>query len=166
VQVVDTPAVFSLGKDTLLCAGDNLTLTAPSGYAYHWQDGNSNSAISVTQAGTYWVDVSNQCGVKSDTINVTYSVCAGVENIFSGGGFRIYPNPSKGMFQIQTNSQQLLANSQIEIYNIMGEKVYSSSQLHQSTQLTINLSAQAAGIYFLQLKTEQGVATKKLVINK
>jgi hypothetical protein len=45
----------------------------------------------------------------------------------------------------------------------MGEKVYSKTQLPQSTQLTINLSAQAAGIYFLQLKTEQGIATKKIV---
>ena len=79
---------------------------------------------------------------------------------------KISPNPTSGQFQIQANSHQLLANSQIEIYNVMGEKVYSKTQLPQSTQLTINLSAQAAGIYFLQLKTEQGVATKKLVINK
>jgi len=44
----------------------------------------------------------------------------------------------------------------IEIYNVMGEKIYST---------IINLDA-PNGIYFPQLKTEQGIANKKIMINK
>ncbi len=98
---------------------------------------------------------------------------SGINEINLDNSFEIYPNPTNGMFTIQANlptgqagSHQLLANSQIEIYNVMGEKVYSNSQLPQSTQLTINLSAQAVGIYFLQLTTQQGIARKKIVISR
>jgi hypothetical protein len=45
----------------------------------------------------------------------------------------------------------------------MGEKVYSSLITNQSTSINIDAPN---GIYFLQLKTEQVIATKKIAINK
>jgi hypothetical protein len=84
----------------------------------------------------------------------------------------VYPNPTSGAFHIQVaNSQQLLANSQIEIYNVLGEKVYSShltpapSPSGEGWGEVVNMSAAPNGIYFLQLKTNDGIASKKIVIN-
>ena len=87
--------------------------------------------------------------------------------------FSIYPNPTIGMFQIQANSQQLLANCQIEIYNVYGKKVYellsdrvngfNSTTQQPNPSITINLSASPSGIYFMQLKTSEGIAVKKIV---
>ncbi len=92
-------------------------------------------------------------------------------------GFRIYPNPTSGKFQVSSFSEGVLTDKfqveQIEIYNVMGEKVFSSVVSGQSLVATnnyqlstnIDLSAQPSGIYFLHLKTEQDIATQKLIIS-
>lgn len=67
--------VVDLGNDTSLCAGATLTLdaTAGGGSTYLWQDNSTNPTFTVTQAGTYWVEVTDTCGTTTDTINVSYS---------------------------------------------------------------------------------------------
>jgi len=77
--------------------------------------------------------------------------------------FNIYPNPTSGVFQIQSNSHQLSIINQIEICNVLGEKIF--SQKNQNEKSEIDLTKQPNGIYFLQLKTEQGTAVKKIIIN-
>jgi len=89
--------------------------------------------------------------------------------------FRIYPNPTSGIFTVAVGSDSS-SQYKIEIYNVYGEKVFSRDNgqltMHNgqlsiiNSSLSIDLSSQPSGIYFLQLKTEQGTATKKIVINK
>jgi hypothetical protein len=74
--------------------------------------------------------------------------------------FTISPNPTSGAFEVR--SEKLRVES-VEIYNMMGEKVYSSIINSQSS--IINLDA-PNGVYFLQLKTSEGTAVKKIVISK
>ncbi len=76
--------------------------------------------------------------------------------------FQVYPNPTSGKFTIQMNNGQLsIDNYQLSIYNMLGEKAYSAPINNE--QLTITLF-QPSGIYFLHVKTPDGVAVKKLVI--
>jgi hypothetical protein len=78
----------------------------------------------------------------------------------------IYPNPSNGKFTIQESGARI-QNPEIEIYNMLGEKVFSKFTTDNS-QLTINLNDQPAGIYLYRIITETGnlVSTGKLVIQK
>ncbi len=74
------------------------------------------------------------------------------------GGISVYPNPNHGVFQVAI-SQQASANSTIEVYNMLGEKVYSNSYQpiaisHQLIQ--IDLSAQPAGVYLLRVINSNG----------
>jgi hypothetical protein len=57
--------------------------------------------------------------------------------------------------------------SQVEIYNVLGEKIYSQIPL-PNTQFSINISNQPSGIYFYRVITETGnaVAEGKFVIQK
>ncbi len=72
VQVVPVP-VADLGNDTLLCTGQQFTLNALAGMAtYLWQDGSSDNTFTVTQAGAYHVEATNQCGTASDTVEILY----------------------------------------------------------------------------------------------
>ena len=66
--------VVDLGLDTALCNGSVLLLDVTNPNAtYLWQDNSVNSSLSVSQAGTYWVDVTLNLCLNSDTINVVFN---------------------------------------------------------------------------------------------
>jgi hypothetical protein len=80
-------------------------------------------------------------------------------------GINIYPNPTNGKFTIQiANRHQQTANSTIEIYNVLGEKLYSDSKLYQQYSSEIDLSNSPKGIYFVKVHTETEIHIEKIVV--
>ncbi|MEO8235115.1 MAG: LamG-like jellyroll fold domain-containing protein [Flavobacterium sp.] len=66
----------------------------------------------------------------------------------------LYPNPANEVLNIETD----LDVKSIEIYNIQGQKVMSS------TQKQVNVSALASGMYMVKIKdSENAIATKKFM---
>ena len=64
-------ANVNLGPDINLCNGSTTTLDAGNpGMTYHWSSGETTQIINVTSSGTYYVNVSNNGCLGSDTINV------------------------------------------------------------------------------------------------
>ena len=62
---------FNLGNDTMICANQPLTLDASiSGASYTWQDGSDDAYYTVSEAGTYSVEISTYCEVIHDTIEI------------------------------------------------------------------------------------------------
>jgi uncharacterized repeat protein (TIGR03803 family) len=79
---------------------------------------------------------------------------------------RIIPNPNNGKFTIQllgVNGQ-----SSVEVYNMLGEKVYSQGWAIKNGQGTIDLSDNANGIYLYRITETSGelIGEGKLVIQK
>jgi len=74
----------------------------------------------------------------------------------------IYPNPSKGRFQLSINNIDLTKNSFVEIYNIVGAQVFQSAIINP--RLDIDLSNQSKGIYFIKIVNGQTILTRKTVI--
>ena len=65
---------IQLGNDTILCLGDALTLNATANNAtYLWQDNSTNPTFNVSQQGTYWVQVTQDNCITSDTIIVNFN---------------------------------------------------------------------------------------------
>lgn len=83
------PTTTSLGNDTILCAGNSITLT--SGYSpshsYLWSTGSTNDSLLVNIGGQYSVVVTNtnSC-IAKDTINVTIQGQAPVANFTTSLG--------------------------------------------------------------------------------
>jgi gliding motility-associated-like protein len=72
VTIVNPPAPFSLGGDTLLCTGSQLELFFdPDLGNFTWQDGSTSNSFIVTHAGDYALTISNMCGESSDALTVT-----------------------------------------------------------------------------------------------
>lgn len=65
---------IQLPHDTTMCQGGSLVLDATYPNAtYIWQDNSTNPTFTVTQAGTYSVTVTNQCGGSATaSVNVQY----------------------------------------------------------------------------------------------
>jgi gliding motility-associated-like protein len=67
----DFPLSPSLGPDTVLCNGDSLNWQVGLGTAsILWENGSTDSSRSVTNPGSYWMELTNLCGTYGDTIEV------------------------------------------------------------------------------------------------
>ena len=72
VITVHTNPQPTLGQDTSFCLGGQVNLTPGFGYNCIWSNGSFNNQITVTQSGTFWVDVVDNygCTGRSDTVSI------------------------------------------------------------------------------------------------
>lgn len=73
IAIANPPAIFSLGADTTVCTGSTVLLSPipePIG-SFAWQDGSTDSTYTANNQGNYWLSVTNNCGVASDTMLLT-----------------------------------------------------------------------------------------------
>ena len=64
------PPYANLGPDTSFCENSVKIIDGGGGEDYLWNDGSTNSSLTVTTPGIYWVKLSNSCGDSWDTIEV------------------------------------------------------------------------------------------------
>lgn len=78
--------------------------------------------------------------------------------------FKIYPNPSNGVFTIL--SPGISAQSEVEVYNLLGEKIYDTPITKDD--LEIDLSGNPTGIYLYRIQTGASILVSKgkLVIQR
>jgi hypothetical protein len=74
----------------------------------------------------------------------------------------LYPNPTKGAIQLAYNSNNLINN--VEIFNVNGALVASWQDVNPNT--TIDLSQLENGLYFIQISTNEGTQTQKLLLQR
>jgi hypothetical protein len=118
---------------------------------------------------------SNSCGVTGMT-KVTPANCpTGIDESSSAlQSILIYPDPV--LNELTISFSPLLGRGAggealMDIYNILGEKVLSRTFIGNACSLSLgegrgealNISNLSAGIYFLQMKTEIGIDTKRFV---
>lgn len=119
------------------------------------QFGNTNLLFHLTQYGCwngiYNVSSGGNCCIKDISVGTD-------ENI--SGICSVSPNPSTGKIVINTNGRINL----IEIYNLLGEKVYSNSEFIQRTSHEIDLSDSPKGIYILKILEGDKNSIEKIVL--
>ena len=79
---------------------------------------------------------------------------------FVASKFNVFPNPVTDVVTI-TNSESI-GIEQIEIFDISGKTVKSLS-FNNENEVQLNLGDFASGMYLLHIKTNEGVAVKKVV---
>ena len=114
-----------------------------------------------SKMGDYFDMVSDNSGAHlawANTLNneedVYYSyiipaINAGVKDISNDATISVFPNPTHGKFNINIEKP-----SQIDIYNTLGEKIYSTISIKTNTE--INISDKVAGVYFLKIIDNNG----------
>jgi endonuclease I len=73
--------------------------------------------------------------------------------------FNIYPNPTKGNFNIDLINYKAI--NSIEIYSIFGEKVFETATVENSSIAISNLKK---GIYLIKILQNENTISKKLII--
>ncbi|HEY0768720.1 MAG TPA: hypothetical protein VGD31_00115, partial [Sphingobacteriaceae bacterium] len=69
----DTPVITASPSNATVCAGGTVTLSAPGGYSYYWNTGETTQSINVSSSGSYYVVITNGngCQAISSAIPVT-----------------------------------------------------------------------------------------------
>ena len=124
------------------------------GYTYSWDNGESTEDINNLAAGNYTVTITDANGCSKDTtIVVPSSVGFGDVNEI---GFKVYPNPSEGLFTIEGTGEY-----QVVILDARGRKIYDS--VVSETQ-NIDLRDIEKGFYLLNVIRDGIVYQEKLIL--
>ncbi|GDX52571.1 hypothetical protein LBMAG27_16180 [Bacteroidota bacterium] len=83
----------------------------------------------------------------------------GDEELFN---IEVFPNPTTGIINVELISPSF--NYSLEITNVLGEKIWSSEAMDR--KINIDLSNEAAGIYFLIYRDEKRVETKRVIVER
>jgi len=102
------------------------------------------------------VDTTNNAGLFSGSWTYTPTATGITEASTFTGQISVYPNPGNGIFNFRATGQQLKANSRVEIYNLLGEKVANNQWLSTNSQIQLDISDLAKGMYLYKVISEQG----------
>lgn len=120
--------------------------------------------------GTYTNTLFSSKGCDSIvSLNLTVLLITGIGEEGIGSEkweVKIYPNPTNGKIQLipsrlsgEGNQNSLIG---IEIYNLSGEKIYSTTV--NNKQKTVDISAQPKGIYFVEMSYGNERRSKKIIL--
>ncbi len=104
--------------------------------------------------GTF-VDENNPTALEIQTIIDQVNTSLSIASI-NDLTFNLYPNPTKIQFTIQLENTSELQN--VNIYNNLGQLVLASKEA------TIDTSKLASGLYVVEIQTNKGKGSKKLII--
>ncbi len=102
----------------------------------------------ITISGNYWVP---SCDILNSTPHIPGSMSQ---------PFELFPIPSRGILTVKLNESLTAGRKAVEIVNNLGQTVC-NKRLQNNNSTLINLSNKPKGIYFILLKSEDGVCLGK-----
>lgn len=156
------PAISVTGHQT----GSSATATATGGtapYTYSWSNSSDHfgATASGLAAGSYTVTAIDANGC---TGSGTISIIAGITSVGDITFFSVYPNPSTGAF---TASIHLAATADVvtTISDVTGKTIFESTDSGiKDMYKVINLGNVSTGVYFVNIKTAEGTANQRIII--
>lgn len=138
------PPVPTLNGSPVLCQGENITITAPPATAYLWSNGSTTQSITVQNAGSYTVSITDNTGCTSPpsnpvvvTVNALPQVsisASGPTSFCQGGSVTITANNIFSTYQWSngSNTQSITVN-QSGAYNLVVTDVNGCSSTNSNT---------------------------------
>ncbi|HEU4472313.1 MAG TPA: gliding motility-associated C-terminal domain-containing protein [Flavisolibacter sp.] len=114
--------VFELGRDTAVCPGQTVVLSAPPGFSsYSWSNGSTSSATSIQNEGLVWLQATSANGCRSrDSLVVSWQPCG----IYLWVPSAFTPNNDGLNDRLRIVHQGLLEEFELRIYNRWGKIVH------------------------------------------
>lgn len=117
-----------------------------------------------------YVKVTWLSGIEDTMLNVgvnqTISIKEGEHTLNSKeitfNEFNVYPNPSKGIFNIELEHFDL--DRTLAIFDILGKEIGTPRKLNNKSSV-VDLKGMSAGIYFFKVFSKNKVIVKKVILN-
>ncbi|MCD4793548.1 MAG: T9SS type A sorting domain-containing protein [Bacteroidales bacterium] len=94
--------------------------------------------------------------------NIVNNKTGSTTNFVFNENITIYPNPSDGIYTVNLNTQNSNLKTKITITDLTGEIVYSENYI-DNNEITINISTEKSGIYFLKFISDNKIIIKKII---
>lgn len=176
------PALTAIaGQDTLVCAGHPVILggvpTATGGtgdYLYMWSppDGlddptSANPVATLTESKSYMLSVTDERGCMAvGFISVYANPCLGINQNEISRPITVFPNPSDGIFIIQGLGSQSGKVLKIEVFNQLGQAVFSRNcnpgDLIADYELDTRI--EEPGVYYLKISLSDRLFSQRLIV--
>ena len=144
------------------------TVSGNAGWCTFAPSGNGNGTIAIT----YTANTANTIRVETMTITVngltpqTVTVTQAASTVGldeqAQNDFRVYPNPTKGVFKMNTGSFGTQAID-VSIMDMSGKNILSGIYSGAS-EYFFDLSQASRGYYFMQVKTANYTAVRRMVL--
>ncbi|NNL15606.1 MAG: T9SS type A sorting domain-containing protein, partial [Flavobacteriaceae bacterium] len=147
------------GSNCLNCPGAQWTGTESTLQEYSYDLSAFEGQSSFTIRFVFHADQSvNQEGVILDNLSVDGTLDA---KDFELSGFKIYPNPSNNIFNIEMKNNN---EFEFEICDITGKVIIDNTKI-SGNSYRLDMSGFSSGMYFINLEAESQSATRKLLLN-
>lgn len=154
--LIDSVPQKQISNQITLCEGESYLFKSNSPYT-KWSTGEVGKQISIDKPGTYYYIISNECGIFSDTLNI--SKISGqtffVPNIFT---------PNNDGFNDEFPGISTPPPFELKIFNRWGALIFQGSDLHWNGKL--NNKSVPGGVYayiikkpFCMQKSKYGTVT-------
>jgi len=128
---------------------------------------NYGTTISINPVtnGLYYFFIIDANNCISDTVFYQVNVFPSSLLDFQINDLFIYPNPSRGLFNISFESLKS-QDFEITLFNMIGKEIFSDKfdDFFGKYNHQIDLSTKSKGIYFLEIETNEGLINKKLIM--
>lgn len=163
----DSCYIFNTPPAIPTITGNANTLTSSSATTYQWYlngqiiPGATSITYNPIVSGVYVVRITDAIGcVYQYSKGFKYTKPNGIADIDLSKEIEVYPNPTSDELNIKESN--LLGNQfEISIFNMEGKLICQKQNSYQISVSNLN-----QGIYMLRIKTENGIATKKIQIIK
>ncbi|CAM3962922.1 MULTISPECIES: M4 family metallopeptidase [Flavobacterium] len=147
------------GSDCNNCKGAQWTGSETNNTTYSYPLSNLSTQTNVVFRIVFHSDQAiNQLGVNIDDFVISGALS---NESFNTNTISIYPNPSKGIFTVSSNTIKL---NTIEVFDGLGKLLFSENEgLKNATETNIDLTGMSSGIYFIKVNSENGIFSKRIV---
>jgi PKD repeat protein len=156
--VTTTPITFSspTGSATVSSISGG---TAP--YTVLWSNGATGNTVTTLPLGIYTATITDSNGCQAtDTFHIIRSE-TGINTVDGSIGFSIYPNPART--EVLVDLQAVYDDVTISLRDMLGQTLI--SQPVTASQVTLDVTPYATGVYFIEIAQGARKSVKKLIIN-
>lgn len=162
-NLVSCPAfIITSSSASVICAGEQATLSASGATTYTWSNGviSPSIVVSPSTTTTYTVWCSGNGMAYSVTAMATQSVaaCTGLWEGATGLSIRIFPNPARGQVNVTASAEMDV----IEVYDAFGKQVYTC----RPAELKHAFVLPEPGFYVLRVSSAGRAWRQKILIEK
>jgi photosystem II stability/assembly factor-like uncharacterized protein len=158
---VNPSPTLSFNTTSVVCLGDDLTITVSGADSYTWFPGpivSSSIGYSVTGAANFSVIAMNTNGCGTNTVlQLVADECVPVKGSSGAEGFNLFPNPARNTVLLRAMNPQVKF-SEVSVTDVSGKLVlfYSNKTAGNKQELTMDISSLASGVYQVKINAETG----------